>query len=379
MKYMGSKREMLRNGLGEAIGREISGARRFVDLFTGSAAVAWHVAARWDVPVLAIDLQQFAVALADAVIGRRTAISWTAVAAHWMHRARLRLDREVIYKDASAFQARVESSSDIASLATEARDMCLSRGVGPIQSAYGGYYFSPLQACWLDAMRAELPLDREHRAFALAVLIQAASRLAAAPGHTAQPFKPTRTAGTFLLESWRREVASAVEASAGPLAAHVAKRRGKAIKADAIAAAATLKEGDLAFIDPPYSSVHYSRFYHVLETVAHGEHIEVSGNGRYPVRAHRPSSDFSVKSRATPALTCLLEGLSKRGARAIVTFPAGCSSNGLSGELVTCIAEHFFFIERRIVASRFSTLGGNRVHRQARHYAKELILTLRPR
>jgi adenine-specific DNA methylase len=71
MKYMGSKRSMLQNGLGELLKREINGAARFVDLFTGSASVAGHVAKNFDVPVLASDLQSYSVALANAIISRR--------------------------------------------------------------------------------------------------------------------------------------------------------------------------------------------------------------------------------------------------------------------------------------------------------------------
>lgn len=69
MKYMGSKRAMLRNGLGEALDRAITDKGRFVDLFAGSAAVSWHVAQRYSIPVFASDLQQFSVALALGVLG----------------------------------------------------------------------------------------------------------------------------------------------------------------------------------------------------------------------------------------------------------------------------------------------------------------------
>jgi adenine-specific DNA-methyltransferase len=82
MKYMGSKREMLLNGLGEVLEQELVGAKRFIDLFTGSAAVAVHVARNFDVPVLASDLQSYSVVLANAVLRRRDEISpdklWSA-------------------------------------------------------------------------------------------------------------------------------------------------------------------------------------------------------------------------------------------------------------------------------------------------------------
>src|SRR6266851_9168275 len=70
MKYMGSKRTMLQNGLGHLLDEQAAGAKRFVDLFAGSAAVAIYVASRTDIPVLAFDLQRYSVVLAESVITR---------------------------------------------------------------------------------------------------------------------------------------------------------------------------------------------------------------------------------------------------------------------------------------------------------------------
>ena len=70
--------------------------------------------------------------------------------------------------------------------------------------------------------------------------------------------------------------------------------------------------------------------------------------------------------------------IAERGASALITFPAGHSSNGLSGHRVREISGELFHIEEEKVSSRFSTLGGDRRHRSARQDAEELILTLRP-
>jgi hypothetical protein len=143
--------------------------------------------------------------------------------------------------------------------------------------------------------------------------------------------------------------------------------------------AANLGDGDLAFVDPPYSGVHYSRFYHVLETITTHKPISVSGAGRYPPRELRPRSDYSVQTASREALTVLLKTLSSVGSSAIVTFPAGKASNGLSGTIVKEVADQFFEIKSTKVASRFSTLGGNLRNRDARQPSDELILTLTPR
>jgi len=378
MKYMGSKRAMLANGLGHAIASEVPHAKRFVDLFTGSGAVAWHAATQWDKEVLACDLQEFAVTLAGAVVCRDVAIDADRVLAKWFARADLLVRSHETFRNALHLQDRLRPRG-LKSLVRASRALCASEACGPVQHAYGGYYFSPLQALWIDCLRSTLPRKADHKVVALAALIQATSRCAASPGHTAQPFTPSKTAGPFLVDSWAKDVRNYVAASFRSIGKTAAKRRGKAIVKDASSLAKLLNEGDLAFIDPPYSAVHYSRFYHVLETVTKGERISVSGVGRYPPLEHRPESDFSIKTRAALAFEELMSSVSARGAKAVVTFPAGTASNGLSGKMVREIASKFFRIEQQTVTTRFSTLGGNRITREARKNSQELILTLSPK
>jgi hypothetical protein len=155
--------------------------------------------------------------------------------------------------------------------------------------------------------------------------------------------------------------------------------RGKAKVGDAVRIARYLGESDLVFVDPPYSGVHYSRFYHVLETLARGTCGPVSGTGRYPPPSERPKSLFSQKLGAPRAIENLFQALGDRGCTVIVTFPAHECSNGLSGESVAQCAEQHFTIDRRFVKTRFSTLGGNGRNRSARCDSSEMMLVLRPR
>lgn len=375
---MGSKRAMLSNGLGEAIQSEIRTTRRFVDLFTGSGAVAWFVATRWHVPVRACDLQEFAVSLAASVICRNEIGESTALVQQWLQDAKCVVETHPAYSIAVQLQGKL-SLDALGSVVVDCRRLCETADSGPVFSAYGGYYFSPLQALWIDALRATLPEHPSSRRVALAALIQASSKCAASPGHTAQPFQPTGTAGPYLLESWAREVSELVAGNFALISTLSALCPGEAIVADANQVASTLLESDLAFVDPPYSSVQYSRFYHVLETVCRGIELDVEGTGRYPSITFRPQSQYSLVTKAASAIDHLFRSISSAGARAIVTFPAGESSNGLSGKRVTEMAAEYFRIEREVVTGRFSTLGGNRVIRAARHDSREVILTLSAR
>lgn len=365
---------MLGNGLGEALSRSLISANRVFDLFTGSAAVAWHVAEKYGKEVIASDLQQYSTIMAASVIERTEVMAdleWVNV---WMRSARAKLAAHKEWRTLKDHQARISQMSVV-----EAAEMARSIDLGPkypISNAYGGYYFSPWQSAWIDALRASLPQEKDRHNVALAALIQAASRCAASPGHTAQPFKANDTAGPFLIEAWEKDLPSIVQLRIKDIAPRKANVKGKAHCVDALVLADHVKTGDLVFVDPPYSGVHYSRFYHVLESIARGKIGQVEGAGRYPPANERPTSDFSVLTKSRGAFDNLLALLARKGAGVIITFPAGKASNGLSGEDVKNLAANHFQIEEAKISSRFSTLGGDKKHRAARQDAEELILTL---
>ena len=117
----------------------------------------------------------------------------------------------------------------------------------------------------------------------------------------------------------------------------------------------------------------------MLETIARGQCGEVSGVGRYPPFAERPRSKYSVGSESREAISELLEKVAEKGATTILTFPDKKCSNGISSYLLERIGrEHFGEVERKIVRGRFSTLGGDGQHRDARQPSTELVLVLRP-
>lgn len=366
---------MLRNGLGEVLERELIGAKRFVDLFTGSSAVAVHVACNFDIPVLASDLQSYSVVLANAVLHRQRAISAKRIWFAWHKRALAKVIQTERVPRLSQKLTRAEVKSY--------RNWCASKRSLPITAAYGGHYFSPRQAVWIDALRMTLPTRGISRQVALAALIQAASFCVAGPGHTAQPFQPTRTAKRFLNEAWCKDIAQKTKQRLESLSSIIANKRGNAVVGDANLVAKRIEKSDLVFIDPPYTGVHYSRFYHVLESIAQGNCGEVYGVGRYPSDRKRPRSRYSLQTESKSALDQLLKTIAKRGAKVILTFPNHKCSNGLSGYYVKKIAARYFSVQNMSVASRFSSLGGtsdgerNQAGRAARRDARELVLTLK--
>ena len=355
---------------------EVNSASRVVDLFCGAASVSWFAATELRKEVIACDLQEYATILAGSVV-KRTKPTKAWVADGWLSRA---------VRTRSRLKGwRLARKLDSAAGCTKtwrrcAQELCSSDAAATsslIWRCYGGHYFSPTQALSFDAMLRALPGKGELRELCLAATIIAASCCVAAPGHTAQPFKATDTAAKYLRESWLRDPFSYARKALTLLCPRHAVKRGHAIVNDANQLAKQLKQDDVVFVDPPYSAVQYSRFYHVLETIARGACSEVEGVGRYPPPGERPNSRYSRKGTSMQAIDDLLCTLADKGSTVILTFPKAECSNGLSGEGLEDMAREMFHVKRKSVKTRFSTLGGNKMNRTARTVSNELMLILK--
>ena len=372
LKYMGSKRAMLTNGLGAMLNELAPQSNRFVDLFAGSAAVGTFVAEGHFVKVIANDLQRYSEILAASIIARTAPLDVEQIWNDWQRAASIKFNLE------GTPPPEPQTELVVAKHRAFSRN-CLNN---PITQAYGGHYFSAHQALELDAFRATVSTDAKISSLQLAALIVASSQCVAAPGHTAQPFQPSDTGIPYIAEAWRRSVCDRICRSLHDLSSRHAKVAGTAIRSDANSFAKTCLEGDLVFIDPPYSGVHYSRFYHVLETIADGECGSVSGKGRYPAQSKRPRSNYSMKSQSVAAFDDLFCNLANCGASAIVTFPDRDCSNGMSGDDVRGLARKYFRVAEEAIESKFSSMGGRsdgvnaQAGRNARNLTNEIVFHL---
>ena len=375
MKYMGSKRSMLRNGLGEILAAESKTTSRVVDLFCGAGSVSWFAATELGKVVRACDLQLYAVTLVNAVVRRTSATDGRRLAETWLSRARRSRARLAGWRDARQLDT---GGHDTPVWRREAQILCAEAVCesSVVSRRYGGHYFSPTQALALDAMRRSLPEKRGQRELCLAATIIAASQCVAAPGHTAQPFKATTGGSKYLAEAWSRDPFRYAKQALTMLCTLHSLELGLATVWDANRMADWVKDDDLVFVDPPYSDVQYSRFYHVLETIARGSCSTVDGIGRYPPQWERPVSAYSRRTESMAALRSLFAKLANKGCKVIVTFPDAKCSNGLSGGDIARVAAQRFRVRRHSVRTRFSTLGGTLESRGGRLDRSELILIL---
>lgn len=388
MKYMGHKGKLMPI-LGDILIHESRNASSIADPFCGSGAVSWYLATQTDKAIISGDLQAFAVARAASVTERTEAIDAAALLRQWFAEAHAVVDRITSqFPNAErSVDPKYVTPEDIRYVVSRSRTFCeavlpqvLDR-IGtsfPMTKAYGGHYFSPLQAIELDALRQTVPQNAALKRVALGALVEAAGKCAASPGHTAQPFQPTQSAAKFILEAWNRDVWTVLGQSVNSIASTFARTEGTAQTGDFKDCISKLKEGDLVFADPPYSDVHYSRFYHVLETLTLGREVSVTGTGRYPPFSQRPASSFSRKGQAKLAAKGLIDSCVESRTNLVLTFPHYGASNGLTAaDFVTLAGNSFSSIETHQVTSQFSTLGGNAITRGGRKECIENIVCFR--
>ncbi|EKE08133.1 MAG: hypothetical protein ACD_17C00330G0001, partial [uncultured bacterium] len=220
---MGNKEKML-PVLGDILSFHSKDAKCIADPFCGSAAVSWFLAETTDKKIISGDIQSFAVARARAVVERAEVIEPASVLNSWFASARMIVDGVASHfpNNLKSIEPDMTDQTHIKRIVTESRKFCQKvlpvvfqdfEGAWPISKAYGGYYFSPIQALVFDSLRQTLPRNSAKRKIALAALVEASGRAAAAPGHTAQPFQPTESSAKYIIEAWLRDPWSLVKSS----------------------------------------------------------------------------------------------------------------------------------------------------------------------
>lgn len=185
---------------------------------------------------------------------------------------------------------------------------------------FGGLYFSYVQAIALDVILAHANAAApELRDMLVAAALSTASSLANTVGKQfAQPMRPRNKDGGIkanLVRAVRRDRhTDAFDIHGRWLARYAALRAAKyastALRADYLGAVETLGAScSVLYADPPYTRDHYSRFYHVLETMSLRDEPAVSTtlkNGRQQpsrgfYRQDRHQSPFCIRTAAPTA------------------------------------------------------------------------------
>lgn len=230
---------------------------------------------------------------------------------------------------------------------------------------FGGVFFSYRQAIALDVVAEAARSRFQGHPIVLASLLGAASDAVNTVGKQfAQPLKPRSKHGA-LKHHLRTKILNDRSIDIFGATRHWIDHYGKlqhtnrghiAVRADYRQALEALRgQYSVVYADPPYTRDHYSRYYHVLETLALGDDPRVSmsnlgggevvSKGMY--RNDRHQSEFCIKSKAADAFQDLFNRVSTSAVPLVLSYSSfdedvGARPRLLSIKDISDLAAQFF-------------------------------------
>lgn len=177
-------------------------------------------------------------------------------------------------------------------------------------------------------------ITKGQESWLLIALATALQRVATTTGHFAQYLQlKTGTSDRYMRQRrrvlWDEWLDSIPTES--PIGSWDWRAQNRAYAGDVLQLLRSLRRGRnvpaVVYADPPYTTDHYSRYYHVLETLVKYDYPKVASNARY--RVDRFQTPFSIKSQAAKAFRSLAAATARIGADLVVSYP----EEGLLSEL----------------------------------------------
>jgi adenine-specific DNA-methyltransferase len=387
--YMGTKRQ-----IADDVARVISSSRRgpLLDLFAGVSAVGSAVAPERQ--VWCNDVQHFAHALATSIFtsreGPRLNPRVIDATQELAKTNRKKISREIDdllsaeqnllasghVRRSSKFAAQLVRDSVLPSsyrLRRLHRSSDMRRPYRLFTSTYAGGYIGLKQAVDLDSLRYAIDMMRDSRQITieqhrwlLLGLCRALAKIAHTTGHFAQYLSIKESTYQRFAAKRRRDVLSEWLEAVGemhPEGTASWRRMNRTFRMDAVSLLKVLPRSDahpaVIYADPPYTSDHYSRYYHLQDTLVLYDYPDPVGKGQY--RSNRFVSEFSIRTRVYSAFHQLIGSAAELGCELVLNYP----ENGLLPEprssLLQILKQYFRRAEVALaIAHEHSSLGASK-------------------
>lgn len=347
IKYMGSKASIL-DWVVEGIDAVYAGGG-VCDLFAGSAILSAAIGRQ--VPVYSNDIQHYSRALAGVYLTAWRPVGVPA-ADELIHEADQLVRRRADLVPSALRYLPDHSLADFQRVEAANRaliDRRFSHRWHYFLRVYSGTWWSAEQCLWIDAMRQVIERYREHECFdvMMVCLMHAMAYTSQGTGHFAQ-YRDARSTASFrdimtyrtrdprpYFERKYRECLANLPDQPSPLAHEITA-------CDFRERLRTLPPCTV-YADPPYCFVHYSRFYHALETIYLYDRpeLQVKGGtvvkGRY--REQRHQSPFCIRSQVRDAFQSLFEGVCRSGSNLVLSY---CNTGMISLDALEATAAKVF-------------------------------------
>lgn len=328
IKYMGSKSKIMDFVLSGI--NDVHTDGDLCDLFAGSASLAG--AAGDQIVVHSNDIQVY-----SAVVARAYLTSWRSISSPTpesiLEQARVIADKNKKQLGACHDYSQVVSIKEFQQIEQEQRrllERSFRRPWHLFLKYYSGTWWSAEQALWIDALREVAERYKNDPCYdvILSSLMFAMAYSSQGTGHYAQ----YRDANT---ESSMRDISIYRQRSVGKLF----RKKYEEVFASLSTQPTTLPHvvtsldfreclanfsGGTVYADPPYAFVHYSRFYHAIETLVLYDYPgiqEKNGTvvkGRY--REERHQSPFCIRSLVKSAFEDLFRGVKASGSNLVLSY-----------------------------------------------------------
>lgn len=330
VKYMGSKTELI-NFIEHGINMIHREGQMICDLFAGSATLSG--ALRGECNIVSNDIQSYSQILSKAYLSNYNIEEYPSVE---------EIVRAVSYRVIN-FNERFDMFSDsfnydreftleeFNQLESAQRELINFNDFGSFDNYflftkyYAGTYWSYDQCVWIDSIKyvADRYRDRESiYTVILAALMYAMAYNSQSTGHYAQ-YRDANTVKSMndILIYRRKNIISLFERKMNELINWCEENNENEIITTTLDYAECLRsldEGTLVYADPPYCFVHYSRFYHAIETLVKYDYPNVAHKGRY--REDRHQSPFCIKTKVSGAFKEMFETIRNRNLELVLSY-----------------------------------------------------------
>ena len=350
IKYMGSKSKIM-DFVFEGINKTYQGGV-ICDLFSGSGSLAGAI--KQQCPVISNDIQSYSGILAKTY-NQAYKYLHAPTADHLLSKA-----EDIYKKNNKSLNLHIEFPKNISlddfNNQEEKQKELISRKFKRdwhlFLKNYSGTWWSSDQCLWIDAIRqiAEDYSDDPIYPAILSSLMFSMAYASQGTGHYAQ-YRDAKTESSMedILIYRRRDIPSYFQRKYCEILNWIpSEKPSYKHNSTALDYSECLESlrGGLVYADPPYCFVHYSRFYHALETLVLYDYPELQiragkiVKGRY--RENRHQSPFSIKSQVEKSFRTLFIGVKKARSNLVLSYSnTGMISLDLLEKLALEILENY--------------------------------------
>lgn len=362
IKYMGSKRKIIDYVI-EGINDCYNGGT-VVDLFAGSSVLAG--ALRNQVPFLANDIQQYSSILARTYLGNYQWDRYPNILDEVIEKATVKVNHfKERYPDIS-FDYNVDFTLDKFNELEKQQQAIIERDFSDIEyhlflKNYSGTYWSFEQCLWIDSIRGVADEYKDSDLFypIISSLMFAMSYNSQSTGHYAQYRDATNDKNmSDILIYRRKEIVPFFVRKFAEFqdVLGINHQPNNVVSKDYMDCLNDIELNSTVYADPPYCFVHYSRFYHAIETLVRYDYPEVKYKGRY--RTDRHQSPFCIRTQVRGAFLDMFDKINEKESNLVLSY----SNTGMIEldeliELARTTYDDNYTIEVRYLDYEHSTMG----------------------